>query len=105
MRQTATEWQKQLAPWLWTAMTLCLITGFLEFAPGGGEYYLNFVFRWKLWATLAGIILAVIVYRGVPQWDRLPAMPVSAKALAALCLLVWIGTILLGVEVANYVNF
>jgi hypothetical protein len=105
MRQTATEWQRQLSPWMWTAMAICLLTGLLEFAPGGGDFYLNFMFQWKIVATVAGVILAVTVYRGVPRWDRLPAMPVSAKALAALCLLVWVGTILLGVEVANYANF
>jgi hypothetical protein len=105
MRQTATEWQKQLSPWMWTAMTICLVTGFLEFAPGGGDFYMNFVFQWKIVATFGGVILAVIVYRGVPKWDRLPAMPASAKALAALCLLVWVGTILLGVEIANYAKF
>jgi hypothetical protein len=90
---------------MWIAMGLCLATGFLEFAPGGGEYYLNAWFKGKIVATLVGIVLAIIVYRGVPRWDRLPTMPVSAKALAALCLLVWIGTILLGVEVANYASF
>jgi hypothetical protein len=105
LRQTATEWREQLSPWMWIAMGLCLATGFLEFAPGGGEYYLNAWFKGKIVATLVGIVLAIIVYRGVPRWDRLPTMPVSAKALAALCLLVWIGTILLGVEVANYASF
>ena len=104
-RQSATEWQDQLSPWMWTAMTICLLTGLLEFAPGGGDFYLNFVFQWKMIATAVGVALAVIVYRGVPKWDRLPAMPGSAKALAALCLLVWVGTILLGVEIANYANF
>jgi hypothetical protein len=105
MRQTATEWQEQLSPWMWTAMTICLLTGFLEFAPGGGDFYLNFVFRWKVVATVAGVALSIIVYRGVPAWDRRPSMPGTAKALAALCLLVWVGTILLGVEIANYNTF
>jgi len=81
------------------------VSGFLEFAPGGGDFYLNFVFKWKVVATFAGIILSVMVYRGVPKWDRLPSMPGSAKVLAALCLIVWVGTILLGVEVANYASF
>jgi hypothetical protein len=104
-RQSATEWQEQLSPWMWTAMTICLVTGFLEFAPGGGDFYVNFIFRWKIAATVVGVFLAVIVYRGVPKWDRLPSMPGSAKVLAALCLLVWVGTILLGVEIANYNSF
>ena len=105
MRQSATEWQEQLSPWMWTAMTICLLTGFLEFAPGGGDFYLNFVFKWKVVATFVGVILSIIVYRGVPKWERLPSMTGSAKALAALCLLVWVGTILLGVEIANYNTF
>jgi len=104
-KQTATEWQEQLSPWMWIAMVICLVSGFLEFAPGGGDFYLNFVFKWKVVATFAGIILSVMVYRGVPKWDRLPSMPGSAKVLAALCLIVWVGTILLGVEVANYASF
>jgi hypothetical protein len=105
MRQTASEWQKQLSPWMWTAMTICLTTGFLEFAPGGGDFYVNPVFKAKIVATAIGVFLAIVVYQGVPRWDRLPAIPVTAKALAAACLLVWIGTILLGVEIANYNTF
>jgi hypothetical protein len=105
MRQTATEWQKQLAPWMWTAMIVCLTTGFLEFAPGGGDFYVNPMFKAKVIATALGIVLAVAVYRGVPRWERSSSFPGSAKALAALCLLVWVGTILLGVEIANYNTF
>jgi hypothetical protein len=104
-RQTAKEWQEQLSPWMWTAMAICLLTGLLEFAPGGGDFYLNFVFKWKVVATLVGVVLSIIVYRGVPRWERQRSMPGSAKFLAAMCLLVWVGTILLGVEIANYNTF
>ncbi len=100
--QTATEWTEQLAPWTWTAMTICLVTGFLMFATGAGEFIFSVPFLGKLAATVVAIVLAVVVHRGVPEWDRAPAMPASAKILAALCLVVWLGTILLGVEVANY---
>lgn len=102
MRQTASQWQEQLSPWMWTAMVICLVSGYLEFAPGAGDFYLSNVFKFKIVANVVGVILAVVVHRGVPKWDRLPAMPASAKVLAATCILVWFGTILLGVEVANY---
>jgi uncharacterized membrane protein YcfT len=102
MRQTATQWQQQLSPWMWTAMSICLASGLLEFFPDGGSYYLSRVFRLKLLATATGVVLSVLVYRQVPKWDRGPSMPTGAKVLAALCLVVWVGTILLGVEVANY---
>ncbi len=100
-RQTATQWQEQLAPWMWTAMGICLATGFLEFAPGGGDFYLSNWFKGKMLLTALGVILAIVVYRGVPRWERAPAMPATAKPLAAACLLVWVGTILWGVEIAN----
>src|SRR5262245_48236549 len=58
-RQTASQWQEQLAPWMWTAMTICLVTGFLEFAPGGGDFYLSEWFKGKIVLTAVGVILAV----------------------------------------------
>jgi hypothetical protein len=106
--QSATEWQEQLSPWMWTAMTICLVTGLLEFATGAGDFYLSDWFKGKMLLTVIGVILAVVVYRGIPRWDQprsaptlSPTAPRSAKVLAALCLLVWISTILWGVEIAN----
>jgi len=101
-RQTATELMEQLAPWTWTALALCLLTGLLMFATGAGEFILSPMFQGKLVATLAGIVLAVVVHRNLRKWDQAPAIPGSAKVLAAACLVVWLGAILLGVEVANY---
>ena len=101
-RQTATELMEQLAPWTWTALALALVTGVLMFATGAGEFILSPMFQGKLVATVAGIVLAVVVHRNVRKWDQASAIPGSAKVLAAACLVVWLGAILLGVEVANY---
>jgi hypothetical protein len=101
-RQTASEWIDQLAPWTWTAMAICLVTGALMFLTGAGEFIFSAMFVGKMGATLAAVVLAIVVHRNVPKWDRAPAIPASAKLLAAACLVVWLGTILLGVEVANY---
>jgi hypothetical protein len=100
--QTATEWTEQLAPWTWTAMVICLLTGFLEFGPGAGEFILSPMFQGKIAVTAVGVVLAVVVHRGVRKWDRAPSIPVTAKVLAVACLLSWFGAILLGVEIANY---
>jgi hypothetical protein len=40
------------------------------------------------------------VQRGVAQWAQLPSIPASAKVLASISLLLWIGSILAGVEIA-----
>jgi uncharacterized membrane protein SirB2 len=100
-KQTAAQWQEQLSPWMWTAMTICLITGFLEFTTGAGDFYMSNWFLGKMILTLLGVILAVTVFRSVPRWDRLAATPITAKFLAALCLIIWVSTILWGVEIAN----
>ena len=64
-RQTATELMEQLAPWTWTALALALVTGVLMFATGAGEFILSPMFQGKLVATVAGIVLAVVVHRNV----------------------------------------
>jgi hypothetical protein len=101
-RQTATELMEQLAPWTWTALTLALLSGFLMFLVGAGEFILSPMFQGKLVATAVGIVLTVVILRKIRGWDRAPAIPGSAKVLAATCLAMWLGAILLGVEVANY---
>jgi hypothetical protein len=100
--QTASEWIDQLAPWTWTAMAICLVTGSLMFLTGAGEFIFSGMFLGKMAATVVAVVLAVVVHRGARKWDRAPSIPGSAKVLAAACLVVWFGTILLGVEVANY---
>lgn len=100
--QTATEWTEQLAPWTWTAMVICLLTGFLEFSPGAGEFVLSPMFQGKVAVTAVGVILAVVVHRGVRRWDQAPSIPASAKVLAAACLLMWFSAILFAAEIANY---
>jgi hypothetical protein len=83
-------------------MVICLLTGFLEFGPGAGEFILSPMFQGKIAVTAVGVVLAVVVHRGVRKWDRAPSIPVTAKVLAVACLLSWFGAILLGVEIANY---
>jgi hypothetical protein len=36
----------------------------------------------------------------LPNWDRAPVMPVTAKLLALVSIVLWLGAILAGVEVA-----
>jgi len=98
--QTATQLADQLSPWTWTFLALALVSGFLEFATGAGDYVQTWPFRVKMLVILAAIALTIIVRSNVPRWDRLPQMPASAKVLAAASLVLWIGSILAGTEIA-----
>jgi hypothetical protein len=49
---------------------------------------------------LLAIVFTIVVQRNVPQWDRSPAISAGAKILALVSLVLWLGTILAGVEIA-----
>ena len=48
---------------------------------------------------LLAIVCTVIIQWNVSSWDRLPAVPVWAKLLAFVSIALWIGAILVGVEI------
>jgi hypothetical protein len=52
-----------------------------------------------MWVILAAVVFGIIVQWRVPAWDKLPAMPIGARLLAAVSLLLWVGAILAGNEV------
>jgi hypothetical protein len=99
-RQTPTQLADQLSPWTWTFLTLALVSGFLEFATSAGDYVQTWPFRIKMLVILAAIVFTVIVRWNISKWDRLPALPTIAKVLAAVSLVLWIGSILAGTEIA-----
>jgi hypothetical protein len=99
-RQPAAQFAKQLSPWTWSFLVLALVSGFLEFSVSAGDYVQTRPFRVKMLVVLVAIIFTIIVHRNVPKWDRLSAVPVSAKILAAVSLVLWIGSILAGTEIA-----
>jgi hypothetical protein len=44
-------------------------------------------------------VFAVLVQRGAPKWSELPEIPVSAKVIAGIALVLWIVTILSASEI------
>jgi Family of unknown function (DUF6644) len=93
---------EQLFTWVWSALALALLSGFLMFATDAGDYFPDAVFRTKILLIVLAILFGVIVQRKVPQWDRLPAMSMQAKLVALVSLLLWIGAILAALEVSAY---
>jgi hypothetical protein len=92
----------QLFPWTWTGLAMVIPSGFIMFAGQATVFYPATVFRIKLLVLLVAVIFGVLVQRKVPEWDRLTIIPAGAKLLAIVSLVLWIGAILSGLEVAAF---
>jgi|SRR5690348_14357078 len=89
----------QLFPWMWVGLAFAFLSGFVMFSGDAGDFYLASVFRIKISVILLAVIFGIIVQWGARKWGQLPSVPVSAKILALVSLVLWIGAILASVEV------
>lgn len=98
-QQSATKLARTLFPWMWASLALNFLSGFVMFAGIAASYIPDSTFHLKMWVILAAVVFGIIVQWRVPAWDKLPAMPIGARLLAAVSLLLWVGAILAGNEV------
>ena len=98
-QQSATKLAGRLFPWMWAALALNFLSGFLMFAGVATSYIPDPTFHLKMWVVLAAVIFGIIVQWRVAAWDELPATPLVAKLIALISLLLWVGAILAGNEV------
>jgi hypothetical protein len=98
-RQNVATLGAQLFPWMWVGLASAFLSGFVMFSGDAADFYLASVFRIKLAVILLAVIFGIIVQWSVPKWGRLPSIPASAKVLAVISLVLWIGAILASVEV------
>jgi uncharacterized membrane protein len=98
-RQSATVLAERVFPWIWTGLGLAVASGFVMFAGDASQYVPNSVFHKKLFTILLAAGFSVWVQLGVARWDRMPVMPIWAKLLALVSLMLWVEAILMGVNV------
>ena len=89
----------ELRPWTWIGFGSVVVSGFLLFAVEAGDFAAATPFRVKLLAILLAVVSALAIDRSVPKWDRAPVMPVTARLVALISILLWLGAILASVEV------
>jgi len=99
-RQTVAQLAEQLFPWMWAGFGIAVLSGFVMFATGAIAYFPDKVFRVKMLVIMLAVIFAIGVERNVPKWARSPQIPVGAKLVALISLLLWLGAILAGVEIS-----
>ena len=91
---------EELRPWIWIGFGFAMISGFLLFATEAGDYAAAAPFRVKMLFILLAAIFALTVQRNVPKWDRAPVVPMTAKLLALVSIVLWLSAILVAVEIA-----
>jgi hypothetical protein len=90
---------KQLRPWIWIGFLLVAVSGFLLFAIEAGDYAAARAFRAKVLVTVLAVVSAFVVERSLPGWEQAPVMPVAARLVAVVSLVLWLGAILVSVEI------
>jgi hypothetical protein len=96
--QTLRQLADRAFPAIWIGMVFNALSGFIMYAGTATEYYANGWMYTKIAATVGCLLSVVIIQRNVPNWD-LPKAPTIAKLIALVSIVLWISTILLGVEV------
>lgn len=98
-REPVPQLARQLRPWLWTGLVMVLISGFFMFAGDAPDFYLADTFRIKLLVVLVAVLFGIFVYSKAAAWGEQPSISIGVKLAALLSLVLWIGSILISVEV------
>jgi uncharacterized membrane protein len=89
-----------LLKWTWAAFAVTALTGGLMFSTNALVYFHNTFFRAKMiLLVLAGLNMLVFeltARKTIDRWDRESTTPSSAKVVATISLVIWIGVIVAG---------
>ena len=98
-KQSAAQLAELAFRWIWTGLGFAVLSGFIMFSGNAGQYLHNSIFHRKLLVILLAVIFSAIVQRNMPKWEGQQAMPAGAKLAALVSLALWVGAILMGVDV------
>ena len=97
--QALSVFADQLRPWAWVGFGSVVVSGFLLFAVDAGDYAAATPFRAKMLIIVLAVMSALAIEWSVPTWDRASVVPVTAKLLAVISILLWLGALLVSVEI------
>jgi hypothetical protein len=89
----------QFRRWIWIGCGALLVSGFLLFTVLAGSYAVAAPFQLKMLVVVLAIISGLSIERMVPAWDRAAVMPLTARLAALLSIALWLGAILVSVEI------
>jgi len=89
----------QLRPWMWTGFGMALFSGFFMFSADAADFYLADWFRYKVIVVLVSIVAGALRFRKVCRSGEDLSFPAPVKLGALISLVLWLGAILVSVEV------
>jgi len=89
----------QLRPWTWIGFGAVAVSGFLLFAVEAGDFAAVTPFRLKMLVIVLAVVSALAIEWSMLKWDRAPVVPVTARVVALISILLWLGAILVSVEI------
>ena len=98
--QNVSEMIRRLMPWTWWALLSNALTGLLFVVARPNRYFYNPVFGWKFMCLVPAVLLAVLLYRlnkrETGYWEGSTGRRVTARVIAAVSIVLWIGVVLAG---------
>jgi hypothetical protein len=98
--QKPSKFAEQVFPWIWTSMAVAVLSGFALALDEAGDYYADPVIRLKVFITFVAFLVTLFIRRSASQWEENPSVPGIAKLAAVLSILLWLGAILAGNDIA-----
>ena len=90
---------EQLVPWMWTGFCMAVFSGFFMFAADAVDFYRADWFRYKIIVVLLALIVGALMFRRVRGSGEASGFSMATKLAAFVSLVLWIGAILVSVEV------
>jgi hypothetical protein len=109
--QKVGEMIRRLLPWTWWALLSNALTGLLFVFARPQRYFLNPVFGIKFSFMVPAVLLALVVFwlnrREDGYWERSSARLWSARAIATVSVVLWIGVVMAGrwIAYADYLFY
>ena len=98
--QNVSEMIGRLMPWTWWALLVNGATGLIFVVGRPNRYFFNPVFGWKFMCLVPAVTIALIIYRMNKRepgyWEHTAGRLLSARVMAAVSLLLWVGVVLAG---------
>ena len=99
LRRTLPALTEQLRPAMWAGFAVVVTSGFLLFAVDAGDFAAATPFRVKMVIVALAVMSTVAIEWQFAKWDRAPVMPLTARFVALMSIALWLGAMLVSVEV------